>query len=190
MSEKKVIDRNVAIALGIICIILAVGLVGAIMSYSSTISGKDSTMATLNSQISSLNSQKTSLQNQVDDLNNVTHLSKSEIWVNNETISQPANSYWSFSTNNATYAGYVVVWVQNSTTIQTYVRLFYSTYVTTRVVNGHAYPTPVLYENRIDVGFDGTAVFPVLPYSDINIRVGNTDLDNGATEIVTITYYY
>lgn len=40
MSEKKVVGRNVAIALGIICIILVVGLVGAVANYTSIISEK------------------------------------------------------------------------------------------------------------------------------------------------------
>jgi hypothetical protein len=34
MSEKKVVNSNVAIALGLVCIILSVGLVTVIMSYS------------------------------------------------------------------------------------------------------------------------------------------------------------
>ena len=41
MSEKKVVGRNVAIALGIICIVLAVSLVGVIANYTSIINNKD-----------------------------------------------------------------------------------------------------------------------------------------------------
>ncbi|MEM3761003.1 MAG: hypothetical protein QXZ02_07860 [Candidatus Bathyarchaeia archaeon] len=62
MSEKKVVGRKVAIALGIVAIILLVGLVGAIANYTSIINGKDNTIASLNSQIANL-------QNQVNDLN-------------------------------------------------------------------------------------------------------------------------
>jgi hypothetical protein len=40
-SEKKVVSRTVAIALGIICIVLAVSLVGAIADYTSMINSKD-----------------------------------------------------------------------------------------------------------------------------------------------------
>jgi len=93
MSEKKVVGRNVAIVLGIICVILAVGLVGAVANYTSIISGKDSTIATKNSEIankdsqisnlqtwlngnvSNLNSQINSLNSQISDLQNqVTNL--------------------------------------------------------------------------------------------------------------------
>jgi len=63
MSEKKMIGRNVAIALGIMCVILAVGLVGAITNYTSIINNKDtihqdyvSTHSNTNSEFNSLNS--------------------------------------------------------------------------------------------------------------------------------------
>ena len=70
--EKKVVGRTVAIALGIICIILAVGLVGAVADYTSIISGNETyyqnQISSLNSQISSLNAQINSLQDQVTNL--------------------------------------------------------------------------------------------------------------------------
>jgi predicted PurR-regulated permease PerM len=62
MSEKKVVSRNTAIAMGIVCIILAVGLVGAVANYTSIISEKENTIASLDSEI-------ISLQNQINDLN-------------------------------------------------------------------------------------------------------------------------
>lgn len=42
MSEKKVVKRSVAIALGIICIVILVGLAGAIAYYTMTINDYDS----------------------------------------------------------------------------------------------------------------------------------------------------
>jgi len=68
MSEKKVVGRNVAIALGIICVVLAVGLVGAIANYTSIISGKDNAIASLNSQITEKDSEITSLNLQIGNL--------------------------------------------------------------------------------------------------------------------------
>ncbi|MEM3743852.1 MAG: hypothetical protein QXW43_04920 [Candidatus Methanomethyliaceae archaeon] len=169
MSEKKVVDRNVAIALGIICVLLAVGLVGAVMNYTSIISGKDSTIASLNSQI-------TNLKNQVNDLNSIINLEKSTVWVSDQTVSQPAGSYTQWKVS-ASYAGYVSVRVQTSTTDKTYVRVIWSSY-------------GVHYDQSITVGVSGTAVFPILPASNIEIRVGNSNLFSGATETVTITYHY
>jgi uncharacterized protein YoxC len=175
-QEKKVAGKNLAIALGIICIILAVGLVGAVANYTSIISGKDNTIATKDSQISSLNSQVTSLQNQVNDLTDTVNLAKSTVWASNEAVNQVAGSYV-YWTRSASYAGYVSVNVQTSTTTNTYVRVIYSSHGAS-------------YDNQIGVGTGGTAVFPILPASSIEIRVGNTNLFNGASETVTITYYY
>lgn len=55
MSEKKVVKRSIAITLGIICIILVVGLVGAIAFYMPVINEKNSTISSLNSQITDAN---------------------------------------------------------------------------------------------------------------------------------------
>jgi hypothetical protein len=66
MSEKKVVARNVAIALGIALIVSLVGLVGAIANYTSIINGKDNTIASLNSQIQTLTTQKNQLQTWLD----------------------------------------------------------------------------------------------------------------------------
>jgi cell division protein FtsL len=209
-TQKNVIGRNVAIALGIICIVLAVGLVGAIAVYTSQINDKNNTIATKDSQITSLNSEITdkdntisSLNSQISSLNSeksnlteIINLANSTVWVNDQTISQSASSYtfwggphlymtptlymtpayWgpAFSTS---YAGYVSVDVLSSNTTNTYVEVIWSAY-------------GVSYDNTITVGTSGTAVFPVLPCSSIEIRVGNTNLSNGANETVTITYYY
>jgi hypothetical protein len=67
MSEKKVVARNVAIALGIALIVSLVGLVGAIANYTSIINGKDNTIASLNSQIQTLTTQKNQLQTWLTD---------------------------------------------------------------------------------------------------------------------------
>jgi uncharacterized protein YoxC len=203
MSEKKVVGRNVAIAFGIIIIILLVGLVGVVANYTLIIDGKDNTITTNNSQILALtnqlnqlqtwldgnrtyyqnqvvskDSQITSLQNQVNDLTNTVNLAKSTVWVDDQTVSQPASSYTTWTPAfSASYAGYVSIWVQTSTTTNTYVRVIYSAY-------------GVNYDHQIGVGTGGTAVFPLLPCSTIEIRVGNSNLFSGATETVTVTYHY
>jgi hypothetical protein len=67
MSEKKVVSRNIAIILGIVCIIFLVGLVGAIANYTSIISGKDNIIASKDSQIQTLTNQKNQLQTWLDE---------------------------------------------------------------------------------------------------------------------------
>jgi hypothetical protein len=239
MSEKKVVRRSVAIALGIVCILLIAGIGGAMAYYTMVINDKTTTydnyasshshtnseFNTLNqtyqdyfrthshnnSQYDSLesiynsyvsthshtnaeynalqtsftnyvgnhsytNEQYTNLQNQVTDLNDTVNLAKSIVWVDDETVRQPANSYtsWTFL---ASHAGYVSVWVQTSDAPNTRVRVIYSSH-------------GVDYDNEIGVGSSGTAVFPILPSSNIEIRVGNHNLVSSATETVTITYHY
>jgi len=205
VNEKKVVGRNVAIALGIACIILVAGIGGVMVYYMRAIIDKNIIYSTYNDYVSShhntnseydsLQSQNTNLQNQVDDLDAIVHIAKSSTWTNNEIINQPANSYWSFSVrpssmNQVTYAGYVAVQVHSSTTDKTYVQVIYSTYVITSITDGHASVTALNYNNQISVGASGTAVFPVIPTANLEIRIGNTNPINGATETVTITYHY
>ncbi|MBS7634104.1 hypothetical protein KEJ34_01185 [Candidatus Bathyarchaeota archaeon] len=89
MSERKFVSRKIAIALGIVCIVLLVLLVGNIYTLSSRISSlnsqleslenensslksekstKDDIISSLNSQVASLNSQIAELRNQRDKL--------------------------------------------------------------------------------------------------------------------------
>ena len=44
--ERKVVSRNITIILGTVCVILAIGLVGAIATYTSVISEKDNRIFT------------------------------------------------------------------------------------------------------------------------------------------------
>lgn len=146
MSKEKVVSRNIAIALGIITIILVIALVGAVAI----------------------------LHSQVNDLTDTANLAKSTTF--NQTINQQAGSYnsWTFS---AKYAGYVIVWVQSSTTTNAYARVIY-----------HFLGVTFDTQKTAPVGVKD--VFPVLPDSNIEVRVGNSNLVNGATMTVTITYYY
>jgi hypothetical protein len=224
MSQKKVVGRNVAIALGIICIVFVAALAAAVVQYTSVVNERDETIATkdsdyqsyvsthsysdtqygslqsqyndyvathhyTDSQYNSLQSQYDSLYSnyniyvynhthtnaEYDNLNQIVTLIKSMDWVDSQTVSQPQNSYtgWSFYAN---YAGYIVVTVESSTTTLTYVEVIYTAH-------------GVSYDNRVAIGASGTPAFPVLP-SWVQIRVGNTNWSNGATETVTITYWY
>jgi hypothetical protein len=73
--EKKVAGGNIAIALGILCIVFVIGLAGTIVSYTSVINSKDathqdyvSTHTHSNDEFNNYGSQITSLQNQVNSL--------------------------------------------------------------------------------------------------------------------------
>jgi hypothetical protein len=151
MSEKKIVSRSVAIGLGIICIVLVAGLSSAIEYYTMTINDRDQ----------------------------IVNLTKSTVWVYNQTIfNEPVGQTtdWAF---NADYAGYISVQVYNSTAEPTANVIYY--------YQGINY-------NQILIG--PTEVFPVMPTS-IEIHVGNGPEDNlfvpgGLVETytITITYYY
>jgi hypothetical protein len=83
-------------------------------------------------------------------------------------VSQPAGSYTNGTPAfSASYVGYVTVQVFTSTTDKTYARVIYSSH-------------GVNYDNQIGVGTGGTTVFPVLPTSSIDIKIGNSNWLNGA----------
>jgi predicted PurR-regulated permease PerM len=86
MSEKKMVRRNVVVALGMVCVVVAAGLVGVFAYY---VNDENNTISSLNSQISRLNSNVTNLQNQVtiqqkalNDLRNVTVATVDDIALN------------------------------------------------------------------------------------------------------------
>lgn len=173
MSEKKVVSRNIAIGIGVLCIILLVSMVGIALHYASVQKDKDS-------QIADLQNQVTFDSSTIDRLTAIVNLTNSTVWVNHESINQPAgnssNTYtsWSYSVS---YAGYVVVDILSSSNSNTYVELKYSW-------NG------VNYDNTVNVGSGGSAWFPVLPSNNIDVRVINNSFFTGASETLTITYWY
>jgi hypothetical protein len=162
--EKKVVSRTVAIALGLICIILVVGLIGVIADYTSIINGKDNNISDLQSR-----------------LNVLTFFTNSTKWVNSQTIMQRAGSYtnWTFQ---AVYAGFVTVSVTRIPVltmpfnVSVEVKWFYA---------------GVEYDNQTTIYQPSVLTFPVLPAS-IEFRVGNFNLSGGEAlaENVTITYWY
>jgi len=150
------VSRNVVIALGIICILLIAGLGSAMVYYTIKINDRDQIIS----------------------------LTKSTVWVDNQTISQPQDSWtnWGFI---ADYAGFISVQVYNSTVLNPSAEVAYS-------YQGANYTQKL----------EGTTeVFPVMP-SPLEISVGNvphiTMLNATAggptsvavNETVTITYYY
>lgn len=201
-SQKKLFDKKVVATLGILCIVLLAGLVSTLAFYmpmvnslNSQIAEKDNTISSLNSQItqkdneiSSLNSQILNLQNtlasrdsRISSLNltvyalyEYLYLKVSTLLVYNE-VSQEAGSQTVIWLDAMPYAGYVAVSVKSSSNT-TYVEASYSY-------------KEVFYHNRVVVGTNGTAAFPVLP-TLLEIIVGNTDAGSPITATVMAVYYY
>jgi len=191
------VDRSVALGLGVICIVLVAGLGGVIALYTFAISDRDNTIAGKNNQIASLNAQTsqlssnlTNLQNQVaSDNNTITDLTNQ---VNQLTYMLTHESLVLFSNNSMyiftgkwgipvlwnytfTKAGCVCVWVNQSTNI--YVNFEYSS-------NGTKYDS-----DQTGVGTGGITVFPISATTNLNIIVGTFD-DSMPTLAITVTYYY
>ena len=75
----KMNGRSITIVLGIICVILAASLVGAITNYTLLINEKDDTIASLETQIAALNNQLQQLETWLD--GNKTLLSQTRAWL-------------------------------------------------------------------------------------------------------------
>ena len=196
-KPKKMVSRNVALALGIICIVLialiaifTVTGISAQNSYNNLQNqnkrlqtwltenvSQNENLQNQNSQLQTwLNGNITSLQSQINNLTSIVNLVNSTVWLNDQTTSQPHGSTTAWL-ESANYAGYVSIFVLSSSTNSTYARVLYS-------VDG------VNYDNTLSVGASGIAYFPVLPSSSITVEVGNNNAVLGATETITITYYY
>jgi TolA-binding protein len=204
MSEKKSVNKTVVIALGLVCIVLAAGLVVVLANGSPIADSEDqqtiaelqeqltnrtSTIAALNAQIASLQTQLNNLnhnntlyeqeiaelQEQIEEYLNILHLNKTAVLVNNQTLTQNSNSTNVAWDDNLYYAGYVKVTVESSSNT-TYVQVSYN------------YGS-IHYNQTVTVGTSGTAYFPVLP-SEVGIIVGNTASTNNVTVALTATYHY
>jgi len=188
MNEKKVGDRKVAGAL-VFCVILATGMVSTIAFYSSILKNKENTINSLNSeitdkdeQISSLTSEKDDLQSQINNLTEILDLRKTESWVDEYFDNVTAGTYMSWN-RTIDYAGYIRFdkFGGGSTTEtgEIYAQVIWST------------DNRVIYDQKKIFGEDKYFRFPVLPTSNVEVRVGYDDPLNGTTNIiVAISYVY
>jgi hypothetical protein len=209
MSEKKGSGRRVTVE-SIACIVLITVIVTIIAFYSSILRYKDGTVDSLNSeiadrdaqisswisynetlqsQIDSLQSDKGILHNQIDDLteqiNNLTEIidmDKSEVWIDDYFKNVAAGSYISLN-RTVDYAGYIkfekIGGVTATETGEIYVQVVWS--------RGDL----VFYNEKTVVGEETFFRFPVLPTSNLEVRIGYDDPSNGTANIMaTIVYVY
>jgi len=182
-EPKKAVTRSVAIALQIICIVLAVSLAATVAYSIFTINHKNDV---------------------INELNDTFNLRKYTVWINNETVSQNAGNYtsWKF-TSDVSAAGYLQI-TTKSTTNNTYLEVILNASVPVGYEANNEYyynPIGVFYHYRYDTrinlpSWKTVNVFPVLPWTSswgegiVEIRVGNTNTIDKATETVLVTYYY
>lgn len=166
-ASKKMVRRSVAVALGIVCIVL-IGALSVAMSLTFSSSS------------------------QVNDLTDSLNLRKYVVLLREKDFYQLAGDYtsWTFSAN---VSGYVLVRVATGGNV--YVRIIYNASLPIGIVDSTLVDYGTFYNYQYDsqetVSGIGGALFPVLPSSNIEIRIGNTYTFSGATsEIVSIIYYY
>jgi hypothetical protein len=179
-EPKKVVSRNVAIALGMICIILLASLAGALIV------------------LHNANQQNTSLQNQNNNLQSILSLNESFVILDgtiNATVNiyQPGGAIPPYIANtgfgfNAPCSGYAVITLYNSTGKSTGVDFSYP----------NSLPVEFFYEEDwallSPLASNNTAVFPVfvsIANSSVFVRVSiinTTTIFNSAT--ISMTYYY
>jgi len=183
-KPKKVVGRNVAVALGIICIILI-----ALTAYF-TITG-----ISAQNSYNNLQNKYNQLQNQNNQLQNIVSLTNFTVWANDQIISQPSalitygNSSYVYWTESVSYAGYISITILSSTNNLTWAAVVYN-YPIINSPSTRYYAYDVNYNNIADIGTNGTAYLPVLPCSSISVEVGNGNLQSGWVDKVTIVYYY
>jgi TolA-binding protein len=179
--EKKVVSRTMAIAIGIICIVLAVSLVGSIADYNNIINDKNNTISSLNSQISSLN-------NIINDKNNTISSLNSQISSLNHSIEE-MNSQISDLNGSNNYLQNQVEYLYNITSLKNKMIVDNETVYPTEFMNatdgvkyaGYVFvwiktspsnsttlrvawaSSGIEYDQTINVGTDTRMVFPVLP---------------------------
>jgi cell division protein FtsL len=206
-EQTKVVSRSVALILGAICAVLAVGMIVALIAYlpassqidslnaqiaqkNQSISALNAQIATLNGQISSQNGQNSTssdqslqieindLESQLSSLENVLYLNASATLFSNQAFTMDPHS-------NTT------VWDQTNTP------LIYTGFVTVQVTSTSSTTFVelsysgygVVYDNVVKVGTTGTASFPVLPGA-ATISLGNTEANSTVTGNVSAIYTY
>ena len=202
-SQKKVVGRTVAIVLGMICIVLSASLVAVLALYlptansvnelNSEIEAKENIIASQNATMVSMNLQIAALQNSLQqsstkdetiaDLNsyissllNIVYMNASTILFQNQGVQMATSENITIWSDYLTYAGFIAVQVESSSDT-TYVQAIY-------------YSSDVDYNEIMTVGKSGTAAFPVLPTSMIDIRIGNLESSALVNATATAIYHY
>lgn len=110
-------------------------------------------------------------------LQSMLNLKLTQIIVDNLTITGSAGTFHT-ETFPVQYAGFILVNLTSSTTDQNTVEVNYTSQW-------------LYYDNSVQiVGYSGIAMFPLVPSSNIQVKIGTSVLSAGGTQTFTITYYF
>ena len=201
-NQKKVGGRTVVIVLGLICVILAAGLVGVLAIYFYQAASNSAEIEELKAENTNLKGNQTTLIQQLSTLQTSLSQARNEIESKNAEIAdfnEAYNSLLNLLYLNASqtllnqpvqidaganttvfndyiqYAGYVTVQIASSSNT-TYAQVLY-TY------------SGFYFDDLVVVGESGTAAFAVLP-GPIEIRIGNTETASSVNATVAVTYVF
>jgi len=196
MSEKKLVRRNIAIGLGIFCIILIAGTSGVIVYYEMALTNNSVLYndyvlghSYTNYEYSALNTSLNKARSEVNDLESTLQLQKVQVY-SYENVEIPAvfstepeigEYFLSGDPSFGRFAGVAYIQISSNRN-ETYVNVTYS-----------AENLQFDYNSQTDIGTEGMVSFPVLPTSLINIRVlTHSDRFNviWGKANVTVTYRY
>ena len=195
---KKMVSLNIAIALGIICVLLIAVIayftvtgISATNSYNNLQNQNKQLQAWLDGNETVLNQTQmwltgnetllNQIQNNNTSLQNTLNLNESTVLLNNYTIDgAPYSEGWNYSLN---YAGYL--FVSAVSTVGGTIELSY----TFQTLN---------YDSQMDFNTgNGTAIFPVLPSSTVWLNASYTgaiplsnDIAGPLVTTINATYYY
>jgi hypothetical protein len=127
-------------------------------------------------EIADKDAQIASLKTQVGNLNSIANLSEYKIIVSDKTINQGPNSVTPVVYLSFPYAGYLHI-SSTSTTSNAYITV-------------HYWFQEKLFSSTELLGTIGDKLFAVLKSDTAAVYIGNTDLFEGVTHTLTITYYY
>lgn len=203
MIESKFISKKILMVILIVFIGISIVISGILLSYLSKVSDLEMQLNEKNLQISAFNSTIVGLNSQLMDLHTdltqandqiismqrlltdyqtsidsylrIVNLAVSEPLMDGAILSQSANQTSLAVFLQLDYAGYVIVYVESNST-STYAQVIYDAF-------------GVNYNQKITVGENGAAAFPVLP-SEVEILIGNEETVDDVSGSVSIDYVY
>jgi hypothetical protein len=173
MSEKKMVSRNVAIALGIVCAVLVASLFG--------------TLIFLNNGLNNANQQNKNLQNQLDD---IAALDKSVVFCSNFSVSIFGGEYWDQGFTTSNYPGVLeIVVVPFNPNL--WIRVHW-TYLSALLTP--PFSAEISYLSQEYMQNSTAAYYYPVVVSSAYIGFHDFDIGNNSTQTitvnVTVTYYY
>src|SRR5271157_65269 len=173
-KPKKSVSRKIAITLSIICIILIVSTV---------------TVVTLLANITQKYDQENTLLQCCEDSraipSNLDSLfqNKIVIWKNRQAT-EPSGNYTNFTfLNFFNYTGCLLINITSSISFQDMLGISWTNQ------KGSGFPQ-FLNSTFNSWDFSEEGLFPVLPSNSLEVYIGNIGVGYGATQNVTLTYYY